>query len=100
MYFGDLAFSSFDNLQQTYYKESFTSQRVKNRQKLAISDDYSKTKYYPEEALAFEYSYKNSGLYPNATANSYQLANSYWFQVYGVNLINHRNSLYSIPRLW
>jgi hypothetical protein len=99
--YGNAAFSSYDNLYSTAMKEQFHNQRIQNGVKPKTLD-IQKMKYYPKEALGFKHAFRNSGLYSNSSINNYGMANSYWFQSYGVSLIPNSplNFIYKIPRLW
>ncbi|MCK9451322.1 MAG: hypothetical protein M0Q90_06485, partial [Bacteroidales bacterium] len=102
--YGDLAFSSYDNLRGTYQKELYTSLKVRNG--LGVDtftlDGLEHMKYFPEEAKGFYNSFKNNGLYPNSTFNYLGQANAYWSQMYGVSIVERKwyHFIYKIPRRW
>lgn len=107
IYYGNLAFDSYDNLYSTYTKESYTQRSVRNGT-VAIDADFASDpstmglRYYPEEALGFRYAFKRTGLFYNTATNNFQQANTYWHTSYQVNLIQKRwwHFIYKIPRKW
>lgn len=103
-FYGDFAFTSFDNLYGTYNKESYTSKQVKSGKGFeTCSTCLKEQNLYPEEAKGFRYAARNRGLYPDSKVDQFNQANSYWVQAYGELLITNKwcyNTIYKIPRLW
>lgn len=107
IYYGDLAFDSYDNLYSTYTKESYTQRSARNGT-VAIDADFASDpstmnlRYYPEEALGFRYAFKRTGLFYNTAIDNFGQANTYWHASYQVDLINKRwwHFVYKIPRKW
>ncbi|MDD3321631.1 MAG: hypothetical protein PHS59_09325 [Paludibacter sp.] len=104
IFYGDDAFSSYDNLYGTYYKESYTSNQIKKGAGVETCNYCGKDqKLYPEEAKGFRYAARNRGLYSDSQVDQLGQANSYWMQAYGEVFITNQwvyNTIYKIPRLW
>ena len=99
--YGDLAFSSYDNLLGTYYKEIYSSMRVKSGIGIERSEfPINGTTVLPEEAKGFRYAYYHNGLFSKSTVDFLNLANQYWLQVGGEQLIQNKwwNFIYRLPR--
>lgn len=104
IFYGDLAFTSFDNLYGTYYKESYSSKQIKSGNGFETCNSCEKDqRLYPEEAKGFRYAARNRGLYSNSKVDQLGQANSYWMQAYGELFITNQwvyKTIYRIPRLW
>ena len=100
--FGDMAFDSYDNLRAVYEKELFTSNRAHKGLVETFGELGEQYYVYPEEALGFQHAYFNLGLYPHTNIDLFNQANSYWNQIYLLNLIEDKplNIIFRIPRRW
>ncbi|MCQ2314477.1 MAG: hypothetical protein MJZ56_04815 [Bacteroidales bacterium] len=102
--FGDLAFDSYDNLRGTYEKERFHRNKVLKGETFETFDEEGLEcmKYFPEEAKGHLHAGYNNGLYPKATLNYFQLANSYWLSVHTTAIRNPHfyDFIFKIPRKW
>jgi hypothetical protein len=92
IYYGNFAFSSFDNLYSTYVKESYTQKNAINGT-VAINEEYANDpnlrnmRYYPEEAKGFKYAFERTGLFYRTKINNFNQANAYWIGSYGEPLM-------------
>jgi hypothetical protein len=105
--FGNASFSSYDNLNATYSKELFTSNRVIKGMKLATQEPIgTMKKYFPEERLGFINSYKNKGLFPKTTINFRSQISYYEFGSYNLEQTQYfspnqiQKFIYQLPRRW
>ena len=107
--YGDGAFDSFDNLKGTYYKEMYHRERLLSGKKLLSQDSkdlpagYKEFYYAPEEAMGFTHQYKNIGLYPRITINSFSQISYYQFNTFNLESFYSKkwwHFIYKVPRRW
>jgi hypothetical protein len=103
--YGNLAFTSYDNLKATYYKELYHYNKVKAGIPFSTQDAPDDYKVYPEEREGFIYQYKNKGLYPNTTKHSMSSISFYQNGIFGLDFSQYYlpkwwHFIYKIPRRW
>ena len=107
--YGDGAFDSFDNLKGTYYKEMFHRERLLSGKKLLYQDTkglpshYKNFYYAPEETKGFIHQYKNMGLYPKISINSFSQVSYYQFNTFDLETFYNKrwwHFIYKTPRRW
>jgi len=113
--YSDGAFTSYDNLKQSYKKEIFEKNAILNRTKVEPLNPtgVSNVDIWAEEYAGHLHLYKNNGLYPNATPrpidplkNCIDMMRFYnrLFETEIFNIPSFRQKwwhfIYKIPRLW
>jgi hypothetical protein len=103
--YGPNAFSSYDNLKGTYYKESFTLRNFYSKDGFNVDKNLPKKfKYYPEEVDGFLHAYKNQGFYPkNSIGYIGQITTYQLPSIDGPGELYKKawwHFIYKIPRRW